>query len=986
MKKMTFALACASTAALFADMAPLAGFENYANDAHVADAVEPGSQSVYWLYNGASGSTDGSEVKEFGTVPGYPNVDFGEKYLNLSTEGGTLWRSINEGDTQKEGAAKLGTAQTVPADTGIYIDTMVQFTPTEDGGEPTLDPADKIAIWLDVKAGENGAPSMTNLCARARFLNYADDVVSEAATFTLEPVEGALVLDDATAWHRLTIKAYTLLDDANQRVSAFEIKVDGTAMKAKTSPIGAGMQEMWAEILSAEQKSLVEADRLFPSLEGIAAAGSTFAIQGLGFKGSGAIDNVQFSYTDPNPEAPAGGIDFTITAAEGMEKVEWSADDGQTWTTYDAATATAEAGTIKIRLTNADGAVKIVEKTLSSTDKAFDVSDATFGWAEYLGAADADGAYVIDNEAELNTFAAKAAEFGTDGETFKLGADITLTAPWSGVGIRTAASKQYAANGATELSDFTASAKDLVSWTVAGTEVKKGYVTQAVGDARKVAYLAGAFRGTFDGGDHTISGVSLVKGDYVGFFNSTYGATIKNLKLAISGTGFADSATEDFGGGVVAGVTVDTTIQDCETVAGGTFTGSKAVAGIVGYAGSGTVLKGCVNNLAVSSANEKVAGLVGCAQNGNAKAYGEKGVTIEDCTNTGNVTCTTEKKSRAALLVTYTDSKVTFKGTIIAQGTVTQAGSTSNIQSIINISSGSAVVADGAVIKAPAGMKSTIHNNKAHAGLNYATVADGVATFVADSAAVNGANLKVMTTDNTITLANVGDKITLDTTLATATVTTTATDAYVATAGNVYTVTAKADAAFTVSIDPTEAEWTAELTLPTPTITGTTATGSWSPAAITEPDAGTTNTYTYTVTVAATETTKETTKSVEFKVYKNATVVYPDYITDDTAKGKFDTWASDVAKIDGEARKTASMDAYLLNVAPANVDTAKAAFKIVSIEQDAEGAWTVKVTADKKTDGQAYGNGTIEIQGATTLEGPWAKDTAGAKFFKAILK
>ena len=102
MKKMTFALACASTVALFAEMAPKATFEDYTLGNGVANLMEPGLQSVYWLYNGASGSEDGSKVAG----------DVSAKYLELSTEGGTLWRSINAGNAA--GAtidAKLGAAQ-----------------------------------------------------------------------------------------------------------------------------------------------------------------------------------------------------------------------------------------------------------------------------------------------------------------------------------------------------------------------------------------------------------------------------------------------------------------------------------------------------------------------------------------------------------------------------------------------------------------------------------------------------------------------------------------------------------------------------------------------------------------------------------------------------------------------------------------------------------------------------------------------------------
>ena len=915
MKKMTFALACASTFALFADPISVTGFEG--SNGYGAESAESGS---LWSYAAASDSTDSSAAKAYeGSDVSAPTITRPKqalegdnlKFLDLSTEGGILWRKF-----AAEGS------HTVPA-TGTYIDTMVQFTATEDGNPPEVDTekGDKLALWLD--KAEDGTLTLKVL---ANAFTFDENGPAPAETpFALTTSDGSELVLAENAWYRLTVQsiANVLGAGAPGTIQGFQIYVNGVRMKAAS---GEPFAAAFVDFMDTYKTAALTDKTVFASLqemgnldnEGNPLTPATLA--SVGFKGSGKIDDLVLTDDDPFELAPApDAISFTITA-EADTTVEWSTD-GKTWADYEAG-AKAPAGPLYVRLTNADGATKILTKELSSDSSTFDVSTETFGWAEYLGDV-IDGAYVIDDAAELVRFQKGVATLGSSGVTFKLGASIVLTDPWPGVGLRTAESEQYAADNAAELTAFTASAKDLVSWAVAGTEVKKGNVTQAVGDARKAAYLAGAFRGTFDGGDHTISGVSLVKGDYVGFFNSTYGATIKNLKLAISGTGFADSATADFGGGVVAGVTVDTTIQNCQTVADGTFTGSKAVAGIVGYAGSGTVLEGCVNNLAVSSANEKVAGLVACAQNGNAQAYGENGVSIKDCTNTGNVTCTKDDRTRAALLVSYSDCEVKFQGTITARGTVTQAGSTGDIQSIININGGSATVVDGAVITAPATMKSTIHNGKAHAGLNYATVADGVATFVADSAAaVSGANLKVMTTGNTVTLANVGDSITLDTTLATVTVTTTAENAEVKQEGNVYTVVAKSAAE----------DWPEDPS----TVAGQTAGDAF---------------------------------NLEGELA-------------DAEADKLATWAKANNVAYAGAAEAINVEAFLLNVANTEkaIADGKANFKIPSISIDANGTVTV-------ADPEGSYNGVITIKGSVTVNGTYNLDKADktARFFKAFL-
>ena len=81
-KELTFALACASTFALFAvDITPKADFELYDVDAPVAGIPDPNG-ALHWIYMGASGSEDGSKVQAYEQT-----TQYGSKYLSLSTEG-----------------------------------------------------------------------------------------------------------------------------------------------------------------------------------------------------------------------------------------------------------------------------------------------------------------------------------------------------------------------------------------------------------------------------------------------------------------------------------------------------------------------------------------------------------------------------------------------------------------------------------------------------------------------------------------------------------------------------------------------------------------------------------------------------------------------------------------------------------------------------------------------------------------------------------
>ena len=129
------------------------------------------------------------------------------------------------------------------------------------------------------------------------------------------------------------------------------------------------------------------------------------------------------------------------------------------------------------------------------------------------------------------------------------------------------------------------------------------------------------------------------------------------------------------------------------------------------------------------------------------------------------------------------------------------------------------------------------------------------------------------------------------------------------------------------------------------------------------------------VTITATAGEQSATCAITVKA------AYPTYIGDDTAKQeKYDAWA----QANGADTASAYEEAFLLNVAPTEAGDEKAKFVITSITVGADGTVTV-VAPEKNSKGAAF-NGTVEVLGATALEGPWATKAAGHKFFKAILK
>ena len=131
MKKLLFACVCAATFAAFSDdVLNSVGFEGFTagttNIGNLNDNGQDTSQAqsgFKFVYESANGSTDGSTVKAYGTDENLPLFDYNgrwgvpaafrdaelaqQNYLELSTEGGTLWRSVEDTD-EIDGQRVLG--------------------------------------------------------------------------------------------------------------------------------------------------------------------------------------------------------------------------------------------------------------------------------------------------------------------------------------------------------------------------------------------------------------------------------------------------------------------------------------------------------------------------------------------------------------------------------------------------------------------------------------------------------------------------------------------------------------------------------------------------------------------------------------------------------------------------------------------------------------------------------------------------------------
>lgn len=330
MKKLMFATALVASVAAFAD-APTAinavGFEGYAlgytPQTGETEKNEDGTDKTeagygYFYFDGGEGGASNSSVVTNETPSttatkrtAYFAEETNTKFLALDTEGGTFWRGLNEishsGDPVAYG---LGAAQPVAA-TGTYLDTLVQFTVTEDDA-PTTTADDKLAIWLGVVTNAQGEVTGTNLMVRARAWGDEGGMPAEltATDFVIanSPVE-------AGVWYRLTVKAVqaVIQPSTGYIIPAFQIFIDGNPVEATTPQFTSEFQSLVAGYWMEGMETLVSSNKLFPSLATRPGVLEDVTLQGVGFQGTGAVDEIVWTEDDLFPAGGPTVVDYTFT-------------------------------------------------------------------------------------------------------------------------------------------------------------------------------------------------------------------------------------------------------------------------------------------------------------------------------------------------------------------------------------------------------------------------------------------------------------------------------------------------------------------------------------------------------------------------------------------------------------------------------------------------------------------------------------------------
>ncbi len=278
-------------------------------------------------------------------------------------------------------------------------------------------------------------------------------------------------------------------------------------------------------------------------------------------------------------------------------------------------------------------------------------------------------------------------------------------------------------------------------------------------------YKGNSFQGTFNGAAFRVSNMNLSDdsngnaaseaNNYRGFFNYIDNATITDLTVAGDVWATAPASTE-YGGALIAGHANNSTIEGC--VAEGSVNGTHNVAGVVVRVEDSQLIA-CINEANVTGSYSKMGGIAALVQNS------ETSVLFDGCVNEGPITSTARGEDGVGGIVGWVGYPNTANVTVQNcenKGTIT-ATETATVGQI------AAESWDGKhVFTGNKGLTTIVATgHSAMDGLNFATVENGVATYVknAELAAGNSYLVTAEGAKPVITLA-AGQSITFDLSLA----------------------------------------------------------------------------------------------------------------------------------------------------------------------------------------------------------------------------
>ena len=252
-------------------------------------------------------AAEGAPATYSGTHPG--GMQAGANYLKVSNSN-PLWRMLNAySKTGEDWPTEFPDEQGQAVGDGLFVDTLVQFTPSEDA--PSVEEGSKLIVWMNAES---------NLCVTAsKIITEGDDegTIVAANFVTAKKLQ-------VNTWYRLTVKAYdTILSDGSTRnVHGFKVLIDGRYVSSEDAVAG-DAEFAWFPLSKDEMADELAAGEVFFSLSD----DETATLAAVGFKGEGLVDDIVVTDVDPFPSGAPTGIDFTLTWDANVSAVWYAIDD-----------------------------------------------------------------------------------------------------------------------------------------------------------------------------------------------------------------------------------------------------------------------------------------------------------------------------------------------------------------------------------------------------------------------------------------------------------------------------------------------------------------------------------------------------------------------------------------------------------------------------------------------------------------------------------
>jgi len=277
MKKlmMTTVAALGFAALAQADVLNSTGFEDYGDKPFKVDTDDTGSSDgtryQYWTGTGDFSQTvlktyTGAEIDPPANVPdAFKGAASNATFLSVDTGNDVMFR--------KAGADAGSVDLTQLTQGALFFDANVKFTASETNVE--VSDGDKLLVWL------KGDDTTTNLIVTAGLYNGTSGAYDKTPFI----IDGDYSAD---TWYRLTVKATRVLSgDGENYTTAFNVYIDG---KLVTS----GGTDLFYSLVQ-------QTDKLATT------------IAEAGFQGTGALDNVVWTTTDPFPPVVVDTVETTAT-------------------------------------------------------------------------------------------------------------------------------------------------------------------------------------------------------------------------------------------------------------------------------------------------------------------------------------------------------------------------------------------------------------------------------------------------------------------------------------------------------------------------------------------------------------------------------------------------------------------------------------------------------------------------------------------------